>query len=103
MRFHPSHYLETSNPETAHFRRGQHAFPAVGWKVIRESLNGSLTSVLYLVKDRGNHSCYFTCADVSYFVLSGFTFTLLWLHGIGAWLYVQILSPLSLHLLVCIS
>ena len=45
MKFHPSHSLETSKPETANFQPGQCASPAMGWKVMCESLSGSLTSV----------------------------------------------------------
>lgn len=44
MSFHPC-YLETSSPERAKFQTGQHPSPVMGWKVICESLSGSLTFV----------------------------------------------------------
>lgn len=77
MRFHPSCYLETSKSGIADFQTGQHAFPAMDWKVICNFLSGSLTSVFYLLKDRSSHSHCFTCTDMTYFVLTGFAFILL--------------------------
>lgn len=53
MKFHPC-YLEASRPEIANFQTGQHPSPAVGWKVICESLSGSLTFAFCLLKDKSN-------------------------------------------------
>ena len=76
MRFHSSCYLETSKPETGVFQSGRCA-SEMGWKVICESLSGSLTSVFYLLKDRSNRSRCFTCTDMTYFALTGFALILL--------------------------
>lgn len=69
MKFHPSCYLETSKPEIANFQKGQHPSPAMGWKVICESLSGSLTFVFCLLKDKSNWRHCFTCTDLSHFAL----------------------------------